>query len=83
MISPMMDFDDNAISEGNELEYDEEELIGGGNKGTFQAEEIIKKQIIAGNQDVNLRSLDLQSLNFMQNHYWPTLKEIYISHNMI
>ena len=33
MVSPMMDFDD-QISEGNELEYDEEEiLIGGGTKG--------------------------------------------------
>jgi hypothetical protein len=40
----MMDFDDGKISEGNELEYDEEEiLIGGGNKGTHEAEDIIKK----------------------------------------
>ena len=84
MVSPMMDFDDGQISEGNEFEYDEEEmLIGGGNKGTSQAEEIIKKQIIAGEQSVKLNNLDLQSLEFMQNHFWPTLKEIYISHNMI
>ena len=80
----MMDFDDGQISEGNELEYDEEEmLIGGGNKGSMQAEDIIKKQIIGGAQDVNLINLDLQSLNFMANHYWPTLKEVYISRNMI
>lgn len=54
-----------------------------GARGPHAAENIIMAQIVDSQRDVNLSLLDLQNLDFMQDHSWNNLQEINISRNLL
>ena len=65
-----------------EMMMDDEEMMSH-LKGTKAANEVVVTAIIAQEVKVNLGGLDLEEINFLRDHMWPTLEEINLSNNML
>ena len=74
--------EDEELGDIMEMMMDEEEMMSG-LKGTRAANEVVINAIIAQEVKVNLGGLDLEEINFLRDHMWPTLEEINLSNNML
>ena len=74
--------EDEDLGDIMEIMMEEEEMMSG-LKGTSAANEVVMNAIIAQEVKVNLGGLDLEEINFLRDHMWPTLEEINLSNNML